>query len=111
MLAAKRGHEAAVRALLSATPALELQTGAGLSALSLACVGGHRGAVSALVAAGADAASADGDGWTPAHIAAKHGFAEVLQDLLEKVPSSSQRWATTVPVGSVSPLVTRVSSV
>ena len=82
MLAAKRGHETAVRALLSATPALELQTGAGLSALSLACVGGHRRAVAALVAAGVDAASADGDGWTPVHIAAKHGFVEVLRDLL-----------------------------
>lgn len=78
MLAAKRGHAHAAEALVAPTlesraeaSALELCTVAGLTALSLACVEGHAAVAAALLAAGADAATADDGDWSE-HIRNPH---------------------------------------
>ena len=101
MLAAKRGHLEAAKVLLDCSdtdterrgetqreterqciPSLELRTGAGLTALGLACLQGHTSVAIAALRAGADPSSADGDDWTPVHTAAKKGMTEALQAFL-----------------------------
>lgn len=84
-LAADGGHAEAITALLErpVKNLIDRLTSEGHTALLLACYGGHRDAVRALIAAGANVnVIAKRDGATPLHVIAEYGYADVVEELL-----------------------------
>ena len=81
-LAALRGHQAVVEALLSWGAIVNQQSHGGFTPLYHACQEGHLACVLALLKAGASVSVANNGGNLPIHIAAERNRVEVVRTLL-----------------------------
>jgi ankyrin repeat protein len=81
MYAAEGGHVGVVQALVThgCGDLNACVEGFGLTALTMACMNGHGEVVGLLLGAGADWSIANGDGFTPLHIAHARGYHECAQ--------------------------------
>ena len=82
-LAAIRGHEAVVEALLSWGAIVDPQNHGGATPLYLACQEGHLACVRALLKAGASVSLPDNNGHLPIHNAAQQNRVEIVRTLLD----------------------------
>ena len=82
-IAAERGHDAIVRALLDAGADKDLAAHDGATPLFIAADNGHDAVVRALLDAGAGKDLADNGGVTPLFIAAQEGYDAVVRTLLD----------------------------
>ena len=83
-LAALRGHEAVVEALLSWGAIVDQQGFAGVTPLHGACQEGHLACVLALLKAVASISLAEDDGSLPIHKAARKNMVDIVRTLLDK---------------------------
>jgi len=81
MIAAAGGHADSVRALLAHKPALDLQNGAGDTALIAASRGGHGEVCRMLLDAGANRGLRNHAGVTAADVASSRGFAPLAVNI------------------------------
>ena len=82
-VAAARGHEAVLEALLSWGAIVDLQDHQGMTPLYLACQQGHPTCVLALLKAGAKVSMSNYIGDLPIHVAAGQNRVEIVRTLLD----------------------------
>ena len=82
-VAASRGHEAVVEALLSWGAIVDRQNHGGVTPLYSACQEGHLACLLALLNAGASVSVPTNGGNLPIHVAAEHNRVEIVRTLLD----------------------------
>ncbi|BCS27993.1 ankyrin repeat domain-containing protein [Aspergillus puulaauensis] len=82
-IAAERGHESIVRALIDGAVDINERDSNGCTALHVGVKWKQEGVVKVLLESGADVNALDNAGWTPVHSAADNGFAAGLRLLLD----------------------------
>ncbi len=83
ILAAYKGHEAVVRALLKAGAEVEVTNSFGSTPLHIAAQNGHLDVISLLLEKKAKVDVKNKFGWSPIHLAAQNGEASVVESLVQ----------------------------
>jgi len=90
--AAKRGHEAVVRALIEAGADVNQTRDNSSTPLYIAAYNGHEAVVRALIELGADINKANDNGATPLYVGAQEGHETVLRALIELGEDINKPW-------------------